>query len=153
MNTSTKQKIVRWVLASITPLLLTVAMFFNSGCTSTGQRIAIEYGTHRIINNEVEIAQSVVDHVEVIRSRVAYTRRATISEMETIIRQEIRWDRMDDDVARILNALISEVAEQLRRRAREEDLLPHEVQLRVRSVLSIVEDTAREYLEEVENGK
>ena len=130
-------------------IILTLAFFAMtlSGCQSNlGQRIAIEYGTHKFIAEDAAKAEAIVEHIQTIRERTAWTRRATVREMETLIRQEIRWDRLSTAESQLLSTLIGTVSSELQRRAREENLLPDEVQLRVRWVLAIIEETARTYI-------
>jgi len=131
-------------------LIILALVFFAitlSGCQSNlGQRIAIEYGTHKFIADDNAKAEAIVEHIQTIRERTAWTQRASIQEMDTLIRREIRWDRLSSAEAQLLSTLIGTVSDELQRRAREENLLPDEVQLRVRWVLAIIEETARTYI-------
>ena len=129
-------------------ILIALALSGLSCQSNLAQRVAIEYGTHKFINEDADKAEAIVEHIQTIRERTAWTRRASIKEMDTLIRPEIRWDRLSTAEAQLLSTLIDAVSSELQRRAREEDLLPDEMQLRVRWVLAIIEETARTYIPE-----
>lgn len=134
----------------ILPILIALtSILVTSGCSQLpkgAQRVAVSYGTHRFIDQDSERAAAVIDHIDSIRSRTGYTRTLTLAELETWIRQEIRWDRLGPGEGELLSSLIAEVSASLQRRAREEQLLPDEVEVRVRTILGWIEDAAKTYL-------
>jgi hypothetical protein len=140
-----------------TALICALTLAFTTACTSLqpvdGQsqeantqslaaKSAIQYATIKAIEGKSERAKRVVSITADLDSLVDGNTQASVDKVEQLVRDEVRWDKLDTADTLLVNNLINGVKVQLQKRI-DEGVLDKDERVAVRTVLTWVREAAK----------
>lgn len=104
-------------------LAVGLAMAISTGCAtftdlfggegSTGAKTAVQFATLKVIDEDTERAQRVVEIVDHVRELVDGNTTATLDQVEQTVRDEIEWSELDAAEQLVVSNLIDAVRAEL----------------------------------------
>ena len=92
-----------------------------SGCETTSQtqslaRLAVQYATVMVVENNPERVARVIQIADGIRQTSGDATATTVAHLEALVRDQIRWENLDDRDTALVHLLIRTVRQELEAR-------------------------------------
>ncbi|BET67170.1 hypothetical protein ASA1KI_20880 [Opitutales bacterium ASA1] len=114
------------------PSVLCLAVFVLTGCSTVSERpavaqLAVQYATLKVIENNPAHAARVAEIAAFVRESAGNQTAPSVALLETAVRAQIDWSRLDAADTLLVDSLVSLVAAELSARLGDGPLAPEHV--------------------------
>lgn len=129
--------------------LMAMAMVLFSGCSFVEDnpntaRLTTQYATAKVIGGDSERAARIVEITSQIKLTIAEDTSATIAALNTYVRGEIRWEKLEPEDTILIDAVLSNAVARLEEEV-SAGLLDPGQRIQLTTFLTWIEEVAARY--------